>query len=56
MSKLTPGQILGTKKDLIVATQDGFVQMLFLQIEGGKVISGTDFINGQRLKSEDYFK
>jgi methionyl-tRNA formyltransferase len=55
-SQLNPGQILPAKKNLFVATQDGYLQILFLQMEGGKVITGTDFINGQRLQSVEYFK
>jgi methionyl-tRNA formyltransferase len=52
----TPGQIMVMKKDLVVATQNGYLNILLLQLEGGKVIIGTDFINGQRLQSEEYFK
>jgi len=52
----TPGQILVNTKNLFVQTQCGFLQILTLQIEGGKVISGIDFINGQRLQPEEYFK
>jgi methionyl-tRNA formyltransferase len=55
-SKLNPGQILSSNKNLLVATQDGYIQLLLLQIEGGKVITGTDFINGQRVKAEESFK
>ncbi len=51
-----PGQILFVKKDLVVATQNGYLNILLLQLEGGKVITGADFMNGQRLKPEEYFK
>jgi len=55
-STSNPGQILSIKKNLFVAAQDGYLEILSLQIEGSKVISGTDFINGQRLQSEEFFK
>jgi len=55
-STSNPGQILSIKKNLFVAAQDGYLEMLSLQIEGSKVISGTDFINGQRLQLEEFFK
>lgn len=54
-SQLKPGQIVPTRKRLLVFCQDGYLEILSLQIEGGKVISGVDFINGQRLKDEEYF-
>jgi methionyl-tRNA formyltransferase len=52
----TPGKIIVEKKRLFVATQEDYVQILTLQMEGSKIITGTDFINGQRLQSEEYFK
>jgi len=54
-AKINPGQIVTNKKDLVVATQDGFLQIIRLQLEGGKVITGTDFINGQRLQKDECF-
>jgi methionyl-tRNA formyltransferase len=54
-SKGKPGRISTVRKNLLVSTQDGYLEILMLQIEGGKIISGTDFINGQRLKPEESF-
>jgi methionyl-tRNA formyltransferase len=56
MSISNPGQIMVMKKDLVVATQNGYLNIMLLQFEGGKAITGTDFINGQRLQPEEYFK
>lgn len=56
MSISNPGQIMVMKKDLVVATQNGYLNIMLLQLEGGKAITGTDFINGQRLQPEEYFK
>jgi methionyl-tRNA formyltransferase len=54
--KNIPGQIIRDNKNLLVATQDGLIEILSLQLEGKKVITGTDFINGQRVKPEEMFK
>ncbi|MCX8015562.1 MAG: methionyl-tRNA formyltransferase [candidate division WOR-3 bacterium] len=53
--QLKPGQIVPSRKSLLVFCQDGYLEILLLQIEGSKIITGIDFINGQRLKSEEYF-
>lgn len=53
---LNPGQIIKSKQHLIISTANGYLQILSLQLEGGKVITGNDFINGQRLTSDECFK
>ncbi|MCS7259012.1 MAG: methionyl-tRNA formyltransferase [candidate division WOR-3 bacterium] len=50
------GGIIPHNKRLFVSTQDSYLEILSLQVEGGKVISALDFINGQRLTPEDYFE
>ncbi|MCX7785659.1 MAG: methionyl-tRNA formyltransferase [candidate division WOR-3 bacterium] len=55
LSKYKPGEILPNKKSLLVATQDGVLKILSLKIEGGKLISGVDFINGQRVQTGECF-
>lgn len=48
-----PGKIFTSKKHLFVNTADGVIQLLSLQIEGGKILNAIDFINGQRVKPEE---
>jgi methionyl-tRNA formyltransferase len=50
-----PGKIVTSKKHLLVNTGNGILQILILQLEGGKVINSNDFINGQRLTQTDKF-
>jgi len=52
----TPGKIMVAKNNLLVATKDSYVQIVSLQMEAGKIITGTDFINGQRIQPDEYFK
>ncbi len=56
IGKYIPGQIISFNKSLFSATQDGWIEILSLQLEGKKVITGTDFINGQRVKLGEIFK
>ncbi|MEO0092109.1 MAG: methionyl-tRNA formyltransferase [candidate division WOR-3 bacterium] len=51
----SPGEIIPNKKSLLVATKDGILKILMLKIEGGKIISGLDFINGQRVRPKESF-
>lgn len=55
-SEITPGKIVIDKKRLLVTTQDGYLQILTLQLEGSKIITGSDFINGQRIQPAECFK
>lgn len=50
-----PGTIVIPNKDLIVATGNGLINITQLKIEGGKMITGRDFINGQRIKINEKF-
>jgi len=50
-----PGAIIVPNKDLIVATGNGLLNITQLKIEGKKLITGRDFINGQRVKSGESF-
>lgn len=54
-NKYEPGTILVPNKDLIVATGSGVLMINQLKIEGGKLITGRDFINGQRVKVFEKF-
>ncbi|MEO0075287.1 MAG: methionyl-tRNA formyltransferase [candidate division WOR-3 bacterium] len=50
-----PGRMFTENKRLFVFTQDGYLEILLLQLEGGKIINAIDFINGQRISLEDKF-
>jgi methionyl-tRNA formyltransferase len=50
-----PGTIILPNKDLVVATGNGTLNITQLKIEGGKIITGRDFINGQRIKPMEKF-
>jgi methionyl-tRNA formyltransferase len=52
---LVPGAIVIPNKDLIAATGNGLINITQLKIEGGKMITGRDFINGQRIKPGEKF-
>jgi methionyl-tRNA formyltransferase len=54
-SELEPGTIVVPNKELVVVTGKGALNITQLKIEGGKVITGRDFINGQRLKPTEKF-
>ena len=43
-----PGRVLAEGDDLFVATGNGAVQVLSVQIEGKRIISGREFLNGHR--------
>jgi methionyl-tRNA formyltransferase len=51
----TPGTIILPNKDLVVAAGNGALNITQLKIEGGKMITGRDFMNGQRIKPMDKF-
>jgi methionyl-tRNA formyltransferase len=50
-----PGTIILPNKDLIIATGNGALNITQLKIEGGKIITGRDFMNGQRIKPMEKF-
>ena len=50
-----PGSVILPNKDLIVGTGNGALNIIQLKIESGKIISGRDFINGQRVKPAEKF-
>lgn len=54
-TNLASGTIVLPNKDLIVATGKGLINIIQLKIEGGKMITGRDFINGQRIKPSEKF-
>ncbi|MEO0115855.1 MAG: methionyl-tRNA formyltransferase [candidate division WOR-3 bacterium] len=53
--ELEPGTILVPSKDLIVATGKGLLNITQLKMEGHKLITGRDFINGQRISFGERF-
>ena len=46
----TPGSILSTRP-LLIATGEGALELLEVQLEGRKRIAATDFVNGNRVES-----
>jgi methionyl-tRNA formyltransferase len=55
-SPLSPGSILLSKGKLEVACGDGFaLEVLSIQPENRKAISGADFANGARIQSDEKF-
>lgn len=51
-----PGVIITRKKQMFVNTGNGIIELLSLQIEGGKILNVVDFMNGQRIKPEEKFE
>jgi|UniRef100_A0A7V3V091 methionyl-tRNA formyltransferase len=51
-----PGTIIREQQNLTVATANGLIQILQLKPAGGKLISGTDFINGYRPQPNERFE
>lgn len=49
----TPGQVIKVKKQFIVKTQDGAVEILSVQIPGKNIMPAKDFLNGQNFISEN---
>lgn len=47
---LKPGTILPAKEGILVACGEGILQILKLQIPGGKPLSADDFLRGRRLE------
>ena len=54
MENKKPGTIIKEKNKLYVATPDGFLELLELQIEGGKKISGDEFIRGYQFETANF--
>lgn len=52
-SKAIPGTVISIKKQLIVKTTDGAIELLQLQIPGKKQMSAQAFLNGQTIIRED---
>jgi len=42
----TPGKIIATKKELKIATTDGFIEILSLQFPGKKRMKIAELLNG----------
>lgn len=51
-SKAIPGTVISIKKQLIVKTTDGAIELLQLQIPGKKQMSAQAFLNGQTIIRE----
>jgi methionyl-tRNA formyltransferase len=52
--ELEPGQIyISPQNELFVRTGDGWMELRSVQPEGKKSMSGTDFVNGYRIKTGD---
>lgn len=49
----TPGTVIKLKKQLIVKTLDGAVEILSVQIPGKNIMPAKDFLNGQNFISEN---
>lgn len=54
-SRFEPGTIVLPNKDLIVTTGKGLLKITQLKIESKRLITGRDFINGQRIKLGEKF-
>lgn len=55
--KAVPGTILVAKKQLIIKTVDGSIEILQIQAPGKKVMAVKDFLNGQNIiKQGDVFQ
>ncbi|MBS4016581.1 MAG: methionyl-tRNA formyltransferase [Candidatus Latescibacteria bacterium] len=50
------GMIVTSKRYMFVNTSEGIIQLLSLQIEGGKILNAIDFMNGQRIKPAEKFE
>ena len=50
-----PGTIIPSNKELLVATQDGYLQLELLQLPGKKKMSVRDLMNGFALEKEAQF-
>jgi methionyl-tRNA formyltransferase len=51
-SKALPGQVISVKKQLIIKTKDGAVELLQIQVPGKKQMSAQAFLNGQTIIHE----
>lgn len=50
-----PGTILNTEEGIVVATGQGCLTLVRLQLEGGRAQTAKEFINGHPLKLGDHF-
>lgn len=50
----TPGKIVESDKDLVIATGDGMIRVLRIQAEGKKAMSGAEFVRGIRPGTESF--
>jgi len=48
-SEAKPGTVLENKKKLIIATQDGAVEIIEIQVPGKRQMAVKDFLNGQTM-------
>jgi len=48
-SEAIPGTVLETNKKLVIATQDGTVEILEIQVPGKRRMAVKDFLNGQTI-------
>ncbi|MDD4028896.1 MAG: methionyl-tRNA formyltransferase [Caldisericia bacterium] len=53
--KPSPGHITIHEKNVYVASQDGYIQLLTVKVEGKSTMSAKDFLNGYLRKSHDSF-
>ena len=51
-SEINPGKIIEIKNQLFVSTNNGFLEILKLQVEGGKIISANEFLRGYKIENE----
>lgn len=55
-SHIKPGTILKVKKELLIKTQDGVIEILEILVPGKKKMAVKDFLNGQNIiKENDIF-
>jgi methionyl-tRNA formyltransferase len=55
-SSIKPGTILKVKKELLIKTQDGVIEILEILVPGKKKMAVKDFLNGQNIiKENDVF-
>jgi len=53
--ELKPGTVLNTKKEMKVAVQDGFIQLLEIQLQGKKRMAVRDVLNGLKITENAFF-
>lgn len=52
VSGFTPGAVVSTNKELVIAAGDGAVLLKTVQPEGKRAMSGEEFLRGYRLKKD----